>query len=159
MNNFKRVLNYVRPYKLQVILAIFCAFTSNIAVVLATYLNGIAIDNMKGIDNVNFGNLYKILISLGFIYIISSLFQWFISRYANKVAYIIVRDMRRDTFESLNKQPLSYYDYHQHGDIISRFTNDLDSVSDALAVSITNVFSGIVTVVTALLCMFYLNEL
>lgn len=157
MNNFKRVLNYVRPYKLQVILAIFCAFTSNIAVVLATYLNGIAIDNMKGIDNVNFGNLYKILISLGFIYIISSLFQWFISRYANKVAYIIVRDMRRDTFESLNKQPLSYYDYHQHGDIISRFTNDLDSVSDALAVSITNIFSGIVTVVTALLCMFYLN--
>lgn len=157
MNNFKRALTYVKPYKFQVILAIVCAFMSNIAVVVATYLNGVAIDNMQGINRVNFNNLYRILIGLGFIYIISSLFQWFISRYANKVAYIIVRDMRRDTFESLNKQPLSYYDHHKHGDIISRFTNDLDSVSDALAVSITNVFSGIVTVVTALFCMFYLN--
>ena len=157
MNNFKRILTYVKPYKFQVILAIFCAFISNIAVILATYLNGVSIDNMPGVNNVNFNSLKRILIGLGFIYIISSLFQWFISRYANKVAYVIVRDMRRDTFENLNKQPLSYYDQHPHGDIISRFTNDLDSVSDALAVSITNVFSGIVTVITALACMFYLN--
>lgn len=157
MNNFKRILTYAKPYKFQVILAIFCAFMSNIAVILATYLNGVSIDNMPGINNVNFNNLKRILIGLAFIYIISSLFQWFISRYANKVAYVIVRDMRRDTFESLNKQPLAYYDHHPHGDIISRFTNDLDSVSDALAVSITNVFSGIVTVITALVCMLYLN--
>ncbi|MDZ5010704.1 ABC transporter ATP-binding protein, partial [Clostridium perfringens] len=80
-----------------------------------------------------------------------------ISLYANRVSYLIVRDMRRDTFESLNKQPLAYYDHHPHGDIISRFTNDLDNVSDALAVSITNVFSGVVTVITALICMLYLN--
>ncbi|MGN0143877.1 MAG: ABC transporter ATP-binding protein [Clostridium sp.] len=157
MNNFKRILTYVKPYRFQVILAVFCAFISNIAVILATYLNGIAIDNMPGVGSVNFSGLKRILIGLAFIYIISSLFQWFISRYANKVAYEIVRDMRRDTFNSLNKQPLSYYDNHPHGDIISRFTNDLDSVSDALAVSITNVFSGIVTVITALLCMLYLN--
>lgn len=157
MKNFKRVLEYIKPYKFQVGLAIFCAFMSNIGIVVATYLNGIAIDNIGGINNVNFKNLTRILIGLGFIYLISSLFQWFISRYANKIAYIIVRDMRRDTFDSLNKQPLSYYDHNPHGDIISRFTNDLDNVSDALSVSITNVFSGIVTVITALICMFYLN--
>lgn len=157
MNNFKRVLRYVKGYKIQVILAIFCALITNIGVVVATYLNGLAIDNINGTNNVNFKNLWIIMIYLGFIYLISSLFQWFISQYANKVSYLIVRDMRRDTFESLNKQPLAYYDYHPHGDIISRFTNDLDNVSDALAVSITNVFSGAVTVITALICMLYLN--
>lgn len=157
MNNFKRVLRYVKGYKVQVILAIFCAFITNIGVVVATYLSGLAIDNIGGINNVNFKNLVVILIYLGFIYLISSLFQWLISRYANKVSYLIVRDMRRDTFESLNKQPLAYYDHHPHGDIISRFTNDLDNVSDALAVSITNVFSGVVTVITALIFMLYLN--
>ena len=157
MNNFKRVLRYVKGYKVQVILAIFCAFITNIGVVVATYLSGLAIDNISGINNVNFKNLVVILIYLGFIYLISSLFQWLISLYANKVSYLIVRDMRRDTFESLNKQPLAYYDHHPHGDIISRFTNDLDNVSDALAVSITNVFSGVVTVITALICMLYLN--
>lgn len=157
MNNLKRVLRYVKRYKVQVILAIFCAFITNIGVVVATYLSGLAIDNIGGINNVKFKNLVVILIYLGFIYLISSLFQWLISRYANKVSYLIVRDMRRDTFESLNKQPLAYYDHHPHGDIISRFTNDLDNVSDALAVSITNVFSGVVTVITALIFMLYLN--
>lgn len=157
MSNFKRVLTYVNKYKVQVILAILCAFITNIGVVVATYLSGLAIDEIGGVGNVNFESLFIILIALGFIYLISSIFQWFISRYANKVSYLIVRDMRRDTFESLNKQPLAYYDHNPHGDIISRFTNDLDNVSDALAVSITNVFSGAVTVITALICMLYLN--
>lgn len=157
MSNFKRVLTYANKYKVQVILAILCAFITNIGVVVATYLSGLAIDEIAGIGNVNFKGLMIILIALGFIYLISAIFQWFISRYANKVSYLIVRDMRRDTFESLNKQPLAYYDHNPHGDIISRFTNDLDNVSDALAVSITNVFSGAVTVITALICMLYLN--
>lgn len=157
MENFKKLLKYVKHYRFQVALALFCAFISNIAIVVATYLNGVAIDNISGVNNVNFNGLTRILIGLGIIYLISVVFQWFISRYANKVSYMIVRDMRRDTFKSLNKQSLAYYDHHPHGDIISRFTNDLDSVSDALAVSITNVFSGAVTVITALVCMLYLN--
>ena len=157
MENFKRLLKYIKPYKFLILLALFCAFVSNIAVIVATYLNGRAIDNIVGINNVNFKGLTVILITLAIIYIVSSIFQWFISRYANKIAYIIVRDMRRDTFESLNNQPLAYYDHNPHGDIISRFTNDLDNVSDALAVSITNLFSGIVTVVASLIAMFYLN--
>ena len=157
MENFKRLLKYIKPYKFLILLALFCAFVSNIAVIVATYLNGRAIDNIVGINNVNFKGLTVILITLAVIYIVSSIFQWFISRYANKIAYIIVRDMRRDTFESLNNQPLAYYDHNPHGDIISRFTNDLDNVSDALAVSITNLFSGIVTVIASLIAMFYLN--
>lgn len=157
MTNFKKLLKYVKPYRFQVALALFCAFISNIGIVVATYLNGVAIDNIGGVNNVNFQGLTRILIGLGIIYLISVAFQWFISRYANKVSYMIVRDMRRDTFKSLNKQSLAYYDHNPHGDIISRFTNDLDSVSDALAVSITSVFSGGVTVITALVFMLYLN--
>ena len=157
MTNFKKLLRYVKPYRIQVALALFCAFISNVGIVVATYLNGVAIDNIGGVNNVNFQGLTRILIGLGIIYLISVTFQWFISRYANKVSYMIVRDMRRDTFKSLNKQSLAYYDHNPHGDIISRFTNDLDSVSDALAVSITNVFSGGVTVITALVFMLYLN--
>lgn len=157
MNNLKRVLIYAKKFRLQIALAMICAFITNIGVVVATYLSGLAIDEIGGKNKVNFEALFLILIVLGLIYVISSLFQWFISRYANKVSNLIVRDMRRDTFESLNKQPLLFYDANAHGDIISRFTNDLDNVSDALCLSITNVFSGIVTVITALICMLYLN--
>lgn len=157
MKNFRRLLGYAKKYRFQILLALVCALVSSLGVVAATYLNGVAIDHIHGPDAVDFPGLIQILIGLGVIYVISSLFQWFISRYANKVSYLVVRDMRRDTFHNLNLQPLSYYDNHPHGDIISRFTNDLDSVSDAMAVSITNAFSGIVTLISAVAFMFYLN--
>lgn len=157
MKNFRRLLGYAKKYWFQILLALVCALVSSLGVVAATYLNGVAIDYIHGPGAVDFPGLIQILIGLGAIYVISSLFQWFISRYANKVSYLVVRDMRRDTFHNLNLQPLSYYDNHPHGDIISRFTNDLDSVSDAMAVSITNAFSGIVTLISAVAFMFYLN--
>ena len=157
MKNFRRLLGYAKKYRFQILLALVCALVSSLGVVAATYLNGVAIDHIHGPGAVDFPGLIQILIGLGVIYVISSLFQWFISRYANKVSYLVVRDMRRDTFHNLNLQPLSYYDNHPHGDIISRFTNDLDSVSDAMAVSITNAFSGIVTLISAVAFMFYLN--
>ena len=155
--NLKRLLGYAGAYKLSIIMALVCAFFASAGVVLATYLNGVAIDQIAGPGSVNFKGLILVLISLGIIYLLSSVFQWFISRYANKVSYMVVRDMRRETFANLNDQPLATYDHHPHGDLISRFTNDLDSVSDAMAVSITNLFSGVVTVLTALAFMLYLN--
>ena len=69
MSNFKRVLTYANKYKVQVILAILCAFITNIGVVVATYLSGLAIDEIGGIGNVNFEGLMIILIALGFIYL------------------------------------------------------------------------------------------
>ena len=75
MSNFKRVLTYVNKYKVQVILAILCAFITNIGIVVATYLSGLAIDEIGGIGNVNFEGLAIILIALGFIYLISAIFQ------------------------------------------------------------------------------------
>ena len=75
MSNFKRVLTYSNKYKVQVILAILCAFITNIGIVVATYLSGLAIDEIGGIGNVNFEGLVIILIALGFIYLISAIFQ------------------------------------------------------------------------------------
>ena len=70
MENFKRLLKYIKPYKFLILLALFCAFVSNIAVIVATYLNGKAIDNIVGINNVNFKGLTVILITLAVIYIV-----------------------------------------------------------------------------------------
>ena len=51
MNSFKRVLTYMKPYNFQIVLAVLCAFMSNIGIVVATYLNGVAVDNIGGINN------------------------------------------------------------------------------------------------------------
>lgn len=154
MSKFKRLLTYAKPYRFRIILAIVCAIVTSVGLIAATYYNGLAIDAIVGVGSVNFSALVYILVILGAIYAVASLFQWFISRYANQVSYLIVRDMRRDTFEHLNRQPLSYFDGHPHGDIVSRFTNDLDSISDALTVSITSFFTGVITIIAALAFMF-----
>lgn len=153
----KRLINYIGAYKGEVICAVVFAFFASIGTIFATFLNGRAIDFIRGKGDVDFIALMKILLMLGAVYIISSAATWLISRFANKAAYFIVRDMRRDVFEKLNTLPLSYFDSTPHGDIISRYTNDLDSVSDALVVSVTSLFSGAVTILSALIFMLMLN--
>lgn len=157
MQYVKRLMRYIKEYRLAVVLAFLWATVCSVGVIASTYLSGVAIDKMHGTGSVDFNGLIQVLFAMAIIYLLSNLSQWLISRYANKISYLIVRDMRRDTFENLNNQPLSYYDSHIHGDIISRFTNDLDSVSDAMVVLIVNAFSGIITIITALIFMFYLN--
>lgn len=153
----KRLFGYIKAYRGAVLSAVLFAFFASLGTIYATFLNGRAIDFIRSKGDVDFIALMKILMLLGGVYIISALSTWLISRFANKAAYFIVRDMRRDVFEKLNTLPLSYFDSTPHGDIISRYTNDLDSVSDALAVSVTSLFSGVVTILSALIFMFMLN--
>ncbi len=153
----KRLFGYIKAYRGAVLSAVLFAFFASLGTIYATFLNGRAIDFIRSKGDVDFIALMKILILLGGVYMISALSTWLISRFANKAAYFIVRDMRRDVFEKLNTLPLSYFDSTPHGDIISRYTNDLDSVSDALAVSVTSLFSGVVTILSALIFMFMLN--
>ena len=73
--NLKRLLGYAGAYKFSIIMALVCAFFASAGVVLATYLNGVAIDQIAGPGNVNFKGLILVLTSLGVIYLLSSLFQ------------------------------------------------------------------------------------
>lgn len=153
----KRLFGYIKEYKGAVIFAIVFAFFASLGTIYSTFLSGRAIDCIKGTGDVDFYALVKILAVLGIVYVITSVSTWLIARFANKASYFIVRDMRRDVFEKLNKLPLKYFDSTAHGDIISRYTNDLDNVSDAMVVSVTSLFSGVVTIVSALIFMFMLN--
>lgn len=153
----KRLWGYIKTYKTAVLAAVIFAFFASLGTIYATFLSGRAIDCIRGVGDVDFAALAEILVVLAAVYVISSVSTWLIARFANKASYFIVRDMRRDVFEKLNKLPLKYFDSTAHGDIISRYTNDLDNVSDAMVVSVTSLFSGAVTIVSALIFMFMLN--
>lgn len=75
----------------------------------------------------------------------------------NRVSYYTVRDMRRDAYQKLNNVPLSYIDSNAHGDIISRIINDIDAVGDGLLQGVTQLFSGIITIVGTLGFMVAIN--
>jgi ATP-binding cassette subfamily B protein len=85
--------------------------------------------------------------------------QYFIQRLGNTVAFDSVAKLREETFTHLNKLPLSYYDQSSQGDIVSRFTNDMDNISTAISAVFNQVFSGMTVVLVALVFMFYLSPI
>ena len=77
--------------------------------------------------------------------------------FTNALSNHSIEKMRKDAFGKISKLPLKFFDGHSHGDIISRLTNDIDAVSEGLLQGITQLFSGIVTVVGSLVLMFLLD--
>lgn len=154
-----RVLQYTKKYKLSVIWAIISAIVSVVASLIGPYLIGRAIDQMVGPNEVYFGVISSILISLAFIYTIGSVFTWILTYLSNQIAYCTINDMRADLFDHIDELPLKFHDRHPHGDAISRFVNDMDAISDGLLQGISTLLTGIVTIVGAVGFMLYVNPL
>src|SRR5699024_2452923 len=153
MTSFKRFLTYLAHYKKQnwtaVILGVLCGSTT----VYMTYLIGRGIDQLVGKDQVDFSALFKVVGLFTAIVVITTLSQWVIQRLGNFVSYQSVADLRKDTFNHLNQLPLRYYDQNSHGDITSRFTNDMDNISIAVAQIFNQLFSGMSVVIIARVVM------
>lgn len=141
----------------HIILLLVCAVVSSLSSVFSTMYLGRAIDTMIGKGNVAFGDLIRIIAVLACLFLSASLFQWFVSLLSNHVAYGTAKLLRERMFDKFGRLPLAYFDRSSKGDLISRFTNDLDSVSDALSLSLVSLFMGLVTVVSSLIVMFSLN--
>ena len=153
----KRILLYTSKYKLYLISAFVFAVFSVCLTLLGPVLTGEAIDYIIGKGNVDFGSVGKILIGLICSTAGVAVFQWLMSLCINRVSYYTVRDMRRDAYQKLNNVPLSYIDSNAHGDIISRIINDIDAVGDGLLQGVTQLFSGIITIVGTLGFMVAIN--
>lgn len=152
-----RLLSVMAMYKKHVVLLFLCAAASSLSSVFTTMYLGNAIDTMIGKGNVYFSALSKIILVLIALFIAEALFQWLVSLLANYISFNTAKTLRKEMFAKFGRLPLSYFDKSSQGDLISRFTNDLDSVSDALSLSIVSLFMGAVVVISSLVIMFILN--
>ena len=121
-------------------------------------LQGKAIDT---IDNLRRGgslsDLWPYLIAMGALFAASALMHYFMNLAAAKLSQYTVYTMRNDLFKKISRLPIGYTDSHKHGDIMSRITNDVENVSNAISSSITLLFSGILTIVGAFVMMLILS--
>lgn len=156
-STLKRLAEYISDNKKYLVLVIISALFANVFMLIAPYISGRAIDFIKGENSVDFPMVTKFLAILLVLYVLNALFTWGMTVFTNALSNRSIEKMRKDAFEKLSKLPLRFYDGHSHGDIISRLTNDIDSVSEGLLQGITQLFSGIVTVVGSLLMMFMLD--
>lgn len=153
----KRILIYTAKYKRYLVGAFVFAIVSVCLTLLGPVLVGYAIDYIIGKGNVDFGSVGRILVGLICSTAGVALFQWLMSLCINRVSYYTVRDMRIDAYKKLSNVPLSYIDTNAHGDIISRIINDIDAVGDGLLQGVTQLFSGVITIVGTLGFMVAIN--
>lgn len=149
--------SYIAGNRKYLILVIISALLANIFMLVAPYISGRAIDFIKGENNVDFPMVAKFIGILFAVYVLNALFTWGMTVFTNALSNHSIEKMRKDAFGKISKLPLKFFDGHSHGDIISRLTNDIDAVSEGLLQGITQLFSGIVTLVGSLVLMFLLD--
>ena len=156
-NVIKRILKYASPYRKSMICAMIFALLYVVLNLTAPVLIGLAIDRAVEKGNVNFNEIWQLLLMTALTVLSGAVFQWLMGLCINTVSYMTVRDIRREIFAKFNSVPLKYIDSHPHGDLISRIINDTDAVGDGLLQGITQLFSGIIMIVCTLAFMIAMN--
>ena len=108
-----------------------------------------------GTVKVDFAGMARLLVLLGAVYLLSSLFTYIQGHISAKLSQKTVYRMRGDLFRKIEKLPIKYIDNHPHGDIMSRMTNDIENISNTVSNSVTSLISGIITIIGAFSLMLY----
>ena len=156
-----RLLRYIGRSKLLIILLIMIMVVATVAELAGPALQGLAIDTiLEGADgtlSVDFPAMLFFLSLMGVLFAISSVLHLFQGRIAAKLSQNTVYMLRNDLFKKISKLPIRYTDTHKHGDIMSRMTNDVENVSNAISQSIASLISSALTLVGAFAMMIYYN--
>lgn len=154
---FRKILRRVFRYKMSFIVAtVFCA----ISVLLSLYipiLVGDAIDYVVGAGEVDFGAIKSILFTVGGCIAVGAVTQWVSDTLNNKLTADVVRDLRNEAFEKIERLPLKYIDGHSYGDIVSRIISDADQFADGMLIGFSKLAASIITIVGTLAFMLSVN--
>lgn len=154
-NIIKRLWHYLAAYRFGLLgIVVLVAVNTGLSLT-GPYLTRLAIDRyiVRG-DLPGLGRLALLMIG---IYLLASVSIWFQSVSMIKISQKVVRDIRRDLFDHLQKLPLRYFDRNPHGELMSRLTNDTDIISSTLGETITQLISSVLSVLGAGFIMFALE--
>lgn len=157
----KKLLNYIKPFKFTFLIGILCAVVSVCIMVIGPKIQGNIIteiakgfmNKVQGKGGIDFDAIKKTCALLLAIYAMSTAFSylqgWLMSGVSNKMGY----QLRKEMNQKIDKLPLSYFDKNSHGDILSRFTNDVDTLVQSLNQSLSTMVSSIVQIIGFLVMM------
>ncbi len=158
----KRLLSYIGKNKYLMLLLLGIMLVITLLNLTAPFLQGQAIDRITVSDNrlnVDIEGMVQCLIALGVVYLLNSCLTYFQGIFAAKLSQSTVKAMREDLFKKVTYLPIKYTDTHQHGDIMSRMTNDVENISNTVSQSIASLFSGVLTLIGCLIFMLYYSPM
>ena len=149
----RRIWTYLRPHLWGLLLAAALSILGNIIGLVGPRLSGRAIDAIFGTEGVDFPNVFRYALLMVGCYVLSGLMSYALARLMIRISRSTVYAMRRDAFEKLVSLPVSYFDRHQPGDVISRISYDIDTINTSLTHDLVQMASSLVTVVGSFLMM------
>ena len=152
---FQKLMRYVGRYKGALVLVAICLVISSAASVATSYMLKPLLNDY--IIPGDFPGLFRMLLVMGGLFALSALCSFAYARIMVHVAQRTVAAIRQDLFDHLQALPIRYYDRHQSGDLMSRFTNDIDTVSEMLNSSFASIISNVLTFLGTVLMMIVLN--
>lgn len=156
-DTMKKIGKLLRPYTHYLVLSLVFAVITVVLTLYAPILIGDAVDFILGKDCVDFGRIKDILVKLVVIIGITSIAQWLMNLCNNRITYLVVKDVRMNAFGHLQRLPLKYVDSHPYGETISRIITDVEQFSDGLLMGLSQLFTGVVTIVGTLAFMLSIN--
>ena len=172
LSSLKRIVSglkpFISPYKWEFAGAVLMVIISVVTMVSAPSVEGMITTQLAsdlslaesiGKLQVNFDEITKIMLMLAFIYLAKTLSQVFAVIWLTNAIQHAMQDLRNALQSKIRRLPVRYFDSHQFGDVLSRITNDVDAISNALQQSFVNVVTGVLTIILALIMMFRIHVL
>lgn len=166
---FRRLLTFIKPEIPKIVLVLVCAIIATVFDIFAPrqlglatteiFRAGVAIASGEPGAGVNFDLLREILLVLIVLYVCYQVFTYLQSFVMARVAQNVVYSLRQKTEEKLNRIPLSYYDSHAKGDILSRVVNDIDLISTTLQDGMTQALTSVITIIGVFVMMMVMSPL
>ncbi len=157
-----RLIGYVgKYYKLHLIIVVICIFLSVISNARGTLFMQTLIDGyitpLLGSENPDFSGLAGAIGRVAVFYAVGVFSTWLYNRLMVNVTQGTLRNLRNELFTHMEGLPIKYFDTHSHGDIMSIYTNDIDTLRQVISQSMPQLLNSAVTIVTVLICMIRLN--
>ena len=157
----KRLLSYLKNYKGTIVLVTICILLSAVAGAASSMFLQTLIDDyitpMVGQSSPDFSGFIRALITMAVIYLIGTLSTLIYNRRMVTIAQGTLKTIRDEMFEKMQRLPIRYFDSHTHGDTMSLYTNDTDTLRQMLAQSMGQLISSAFTVVAVFCCMLYIS--
>ena len=160
----KRLLSYItKKYKKQFIAVFICIILSSIANVFGSLFLQTLIDDyitpLLGIENPVYTELLKAIGFMAIIYVIGIISTYLYNRIMAVISQGVLKDIRDEMFEKMERLPIRYFDTHAHGDIMSHYTNDTDTLRQMLSQSLPHIIMSIMTIVVIFFGMLYMSPI
>ena len=163
----KKLMGYLTQYKMGLLLVVIFAIGSTIFNIAGPKIPGKAttelfhglISKVSGGSGIDFDKIAKILIGLMCLYVCSALFSFIQGYIMTGVSQKLTYRMRKEISEKIDRLPMGYFDKMTHGEILSRITNDVDTLSQSLNQSATQVITSVATIIGVLVMMLSISPL